>query len=51
MSYFWDHLGGFPPTAQLFRNDTIRYLNVPEDRPEVFDPSYVARTKFGESMR
>ena len=39
-NYFWDHLGGYPPSFQLFRNGTIRFFNCPEERPEVFDPSY-----------
>ena len=38
--YFRDHLGDFPPTYRLFRDGVIRYLNVPEERPELFDPSY-----------
>ena len=38
--YFWEHLGGYPPSFQIFRDGTIRYYNVPDERPEVFDPSY-----------
>jgi len=49
MAYFWDHLGGYPATAKLFREGAIRYLNVPEARPELFDPSYVGgRTRIAE---
>ena len=38
--YFRDHLGGFPKTYVMFRDGAIRYMNLPEARPEVFDPSY-----------
>lgn len=38
--YFRGHLGGFPASYQLFRGGTIRYYNVPETLPELFDPSY-----------
>ena len=47
MSYFWDHLGGLPLSAEIFRTDVIRFLNVPEERPEIFDPSYVPRMRTG----
>lgn len=43
MSYFWDHLGGFPPSAKTFRDGVIRYLNVPESKPDFFDPSYAPK--------
>lgn len=39
--YFRDHLGGFPPTYRLFRDGRIRYLNLPERTPELFDTSYL----------
>lgn len=38
--YFRDHLGGFPPSYELFRDKAIQYLNMPEALPELFDPSY-----------
>lgn len=38
--YFRDHLGGFPASWQNFRDGSMRYLNVPEARPELFDMSY-----------
>ena len=38
--YFWEHLGGYPKSFQLFRGGQIRYFNVPDERPELFDPSY-----------
>jgi len=38
--YFRDHLGGFPKTYQLYKNGDIRYLNMPEELPENFDPTY-----------
>jgi hypothetical protein len=44
--YFRDHLGGFPPTYRLFRDGVIRYLNMPEERPELFDPTYDPKLPF-----
>ena len=41
--YFRDHLKGFPPTYQLFRDGIIEYFNVPEATPELFDKSYQPR--------
>lgn len=41
--YFRDHLGGFPASYVLFRDGVIRYLNMPEAKPETFDPTYVPR--------
>lgn len=41
--YFYEHLGGYPKSYRLFRNKFIRYFNVPEARPELFDPSYKGR--------
>lgn len=38
--YFRDHLKEFPPTYRLYRKGVIRYLNVPEAKPELFDPNY-----------
>ena len=38
--YFRDHLGAFPPVYSLYRNGGMKYMNVPEARPELFDPSY-----------
>jgi hypothetical protein len=38
--YFRDHLSGFPKTYALFRNGRIRYLNMPDHKPEAFDASY-----------
>jgi hypothetical protein len=38
--YFRNHLGGFPKTYQLYKNGHIRYLNMPEELPENFDPTY-----------
>ena len=38
--YFRDHLGGFPPSYQLFRDGVIPYFNLPEQLPQDFDASY-----------
>lgn len=39
--YFRDHLRGFPPTYQLYRDGVIKCLNVPTKLPEEFDRTYV----------
>jgi hypothetical protein len=38
--YFLRMLGGYPKSYQLFRNGTIKYYNMPEARPELFDTRY-----------
>jgi hypothetical protein len=38
--YFRNHLGGFPPAYRLFRDGKITFLNMPEELPENFDPTY-----------
>lgn len=38
--YFRDHLGGFPKTYRLYKDSIIQYLNMPEELPENFDPTY-----------
>jgi hypothetical protein len=43
--YFLDHLGGFPKSYQLFRRGVIRYFNLPEVTPELFDTSYDPRPR------
>lgn len=38
--YFNDHLGGYPASYRLFKNNTIKFYNVPEVDPRLFDLSY-----------
>lgn len=38
--YFTAQLGGYPPSYRLFRQGVIRFYNVPEARPETFEPGY-----------
>lgn len=38
--YFLQQLGGYPASYQLFRHGIIRYFNLPEAKPELFDTSY-----------
>ena len=38
--YFRNHLGGFPPTYRLYRDGKIDHLNMPEEHPQDFDPTY-----------
>ena len=41
--YFLMHLGGYPKSYRLFKNGTIKYYNVPEAQPELFDMSYTPK--------
>jgi hypothetical protein len=38
--YFRQHLGGYPKSYQLFRKDVMKFYNVPEKYPELFDMDY-----------
>lgn len=38
--YFLDHLNGYPESYKFFKRGVIRFYNVPEARPELFDSSY-----------
>ena len=38
--YFNDHLGGYPKSYKLFKTGVMRFYNVPEAQPEIFDISY-----------
>jgi hypothetical protein len=38
--YFIKHLGGFPTSYKLFKTGKIRFYNLPEPLPEIFDISY-----------
>lgn len=38
--YFGGHLGEYPASYQLFRAGKIKFYNVPEEQPELFDTSY-----------
>jgi hypothetical protein len=40
MQYFIRHLGGFPRQVRMFVEGYIGALNVPENRPEEFDPAF-----------
>src|SRR5262245_15143506 len=46
-AYFRDHLGGFSPSYRLYRDGVVGHLNVPEVRPELFDPTYKSRPALG----
>ena len=39
--YFYCHLGGFPWCFQALLDGKIKQMNIPEARPEWFDPSFV----------
>ena len=38
--YFLEHLGGYPASYRLFKKGVIKFYNVPEARPELFDTSW-----------
>jgi hypothetical protein len=38
--YFTEHLGGYPTSYRLFKTDRIKFYNVPEAQPELFDISW-----------
>lgn len=40
LEYWLCHLGGLPRLPQMFVEEHIGALNVPEDQPELFDPSF-----------
>ena len=39
--YFVHHLGGKPWAFQALESGRIKQMNIPEERPEWFDPSFV----------
>ena len=45
--YFLKWLHGFPPSYQLYRRGVIKYYNLPEARPELFEPAYGGRDVHG----
>jgi len=40
MQYFMRHLGGYPRTVRMWLEGGLPALNVPEDKPEAFDPMF-----------
>src|SRR5215475_5692870 len=44
--YFESHLGGFPPSYQAFMLGKMKFLNMPEATPELFDTSFEAWTTY-----
>lgn len=40
--YFLKVLHGYPASYQLFHSGKIRYFNLPEATPELFDTSYTS---------